>query len=60
MVLLLVVVCELIPDYSITLKSVGDMFIRMIKMIVVPLIFSSLIVGIVGTIDLKKIWVGLE
>ncbi len=38
----------LFPEYSDHLKVLGDIFIRMIRMIVVPLIFSALIVGIAG------------
>lgn len=45
----------LFPQYGQALKPIGDMFIRMIKMIVVPLIFSSLIMGIAGTGDFKKL-----
>lgn len=43
------------PAQGAALKPVGDIFIRMIKMIVVPLIFSSLIMGIAGTGDFKKL-----
>lgn len=43
------------PHYGEQMKPVGDMFIRMIKMIVVPLIFSSLVMGIAGTGDFKKL-----
>jgi proton glutamate symport protein len=43
------------PHYGEALKPVGDIFIRMIKMIVVPLIFSSLVMGIAGTGDFKKL-----
>lgn len=43
------------PTYGQALKPLGDAFIRMIKMIVVPLIFSSLIMGIAGTGDFKKL-----
>ncbi|MDF2636509.1 MAG: sodium:dicarboxylate symporter, partial [Pelosinus sp.] len=43
------------PTYGEALKPIGDAFIRMIKMIVVPLIFSSLIMGIAGTGDFKKL-----
>lgn len=43
------------PTYGQALKPVGDTFIRMIKMIVVPLIFSSLIMGIAGTGDFKAL-----
>lgn len=45
----------LFPAYGIKIKVVGDIFIRMIKMIVVPLIFSSLVMGIAGTGDFKKL-----
>lgn len=43
------------PHIGIAIKPLGDAFIRMIKMIVVPLIFSSLIMGIAGTGDFKKL-----
>ncbi len=43
------------PDYGQALKPIGDAFIRMIKMIVVPLIFSSLVMGIAGTGDFKQL-----
>lgn len=45
----------LFPAYGKALKPIGDIFIRMIKMIVVPLVFSSLIMGIAGTGDFKKL-----
>ena len=44
-----------LPDIGSQLKPLGDAFIRMIKMIVVPLIFSTLIIGIAGTGDFKKL-----
>ena len=44
-----------IPDIATKLKPIGDGFVRMIKMIVVPLIFSTLIMGIAGTGDFKKL-----
>ncbi|WP_371364112.1 Proton/sodium-glutamate symport protein [Sporomusa rhizae] len=43
------------PNYAVQLKPIGDMFIRMIKMIVVPLVVSSLVMGIAGTGDFKKL-----
>ncbi|MDR3560693.1 MAG: cation:dicarboxylase symporter family transporter [Negativicutes bacterium] len=43
------------PHYGEALKPLGDIFIRMIKMIVVPLIFSSLVMGIAGTGDFKQL-----
>lgn len=41
--------------YSAWLKPVGDMFIRSIKMIVVPIVFSTIVIGIAGVGDLKKV-----
>ena len=34
-------------------KPLADVFLRMIKMIIAPLLFSTLVVGIAGTGDLK-------
>ncbi len=45
----------LYPHYSHFLKPIGDAFLRMIKMIVVPLIISSLIAGIAGTTNFKHL-----
>lgn len=45
----------LFPDFGDKLKPVGDAFLRMIKMIVVSLIFSTLVMGIAGTGDFKKL-----
>lgn len=41
--------------YSAWLQPVGDMFIRSIKMIVVPIVFSAIVIGIAGVGDLKKV-----
>jgi proton glutamate symport protein len=37
------------------LQPIGDIFIRLIKMIVIPIVISSLIVGVAGVGDVKKI-----
>lgn len=37
------------------LKPIGDTFIRLIKMIVIPIVFSSLVVGVAGVGDIKKL-----
>jgi len=50
-----IVVGALLPEFGKQLEPLGDVFIRMIKMIVVPLIFSSLVMGIAGTGDFKKL-----
>lgn len=43
------------PKWGSAVKPLADAFLRMIKMIIVPLIFSTLLVGIAGTGDFKKL-----
>lgn len=51
----------LAPQYAGYVKPVGDLFINSIKMLIVPLIFSSLLVGVTGMDDIKKMGrVGLK
>jgi proton glutamate symport protein len=41
------------PSFGVAVKPLADAFLRMIKMIIAPLLFSTLVVGIAGTGDLK-------
>ena len=41
------------PDVGVAIKPLADAFLRMIKMIIAPLLFATLVVGIAGTGDLK-------
>ncbi|HEV2985651.1 MAG TPA: cation:dicarboxylase symporter family transporter, partial [Vicinamibacterales bacterium] len=41
------------PSFGVAIKPVADAFLRMIKMIIAPLLFATLVVGIAGTGDLK-------
>ncbi|MBS4209137.1 cation:dicarboxylase symporter family transporter [Bacillus sp. FJAT-50079] len=43
------------PAVSTYLQPIGDIFIRLIKMIVVPIVISTLIIGVAGTGDMKKL-----
>ncbi|GIN22006.1 MAG TPA: glutamate:protein symporter [Bacillus bacterium] len=43
------------PAVETYLQPIGTIFINMIKMIVVPIIISTLILGVAGTGDLKKL-----
>lgn len=43
------------PTVESYLKPLGDIFIRLIKMIVVPIVVSSLIVGVAGVGDIKRL-----
>jgi proton glutamate symport protein len=41
------------PVFGVAIKPLADVFLRMIKMIIAPLLFSTLVVGIAGTGDMK-------
>ena len=43
------------PSFSPTAKLISEMFINMIKMIIAPVIFVSIVLGIAGAGDLKKV-----
>ncbi|KQX67135.1 MULTISPECIES: cation:dicarboxylate symporter family transporter [unclassified Paenibacillus] len=43
------------PTVESYLKPLGDIFIRLIKMIVVPIVVSSLVVGVAGVGDIKRL-----
>jgi proton glutamate symport protein len=48
-----IAVGELLPAFGVGVKPLADIFLRMIKMIIAPLLFSTLVVGIAGTGDIK-------
>ena len=58
-----VVVCVLLgiligfikPDWGVALKPVGDAFIKLIKMLLAPIIFGTLVIGIAKMGDMKEI-----
>jgi len=41
------------PGFGVAIHPLADAFLRMIKMIIAPLLFSTLVVGIAGTGDMK-------
>ncbi|MCP3739970.1 cation:dicarboxylate symporter family transporter [Rossellomorea sp. BNER] len=43
------------PAVATYLQPIGDIFIRLIKMIVIPIVVASLIVGVAGVGDIKKL-----
>ncbi len=45
----------LCPQYAVKMQPLGDMFLRMVKMIIAPLIFATLTVGIAGHGDVKNL-----
>jgi proton glutamate symport protein len=42
------------PDFGVSVKPIADAFLRMIKMIIAPLLFATLVVGIAGTGDIRS------
>ncbi len=49
------------PDFAKQLKPLGDAFIRLIKMMIAPVIFCTIVTGIAGMDDMKKVGrVGLK
>src|SRR5213083_2767113 len=48
-----IVVGYLWPSFGVAIKPLADAFLRMIKMIIAPLLFATLVIGIAGTGDLK-------
>ncbi len=45
----------LAPDFAVSLRPLSTIFIRLIKSLIAPLIFSTLVVGIAGHGDLKQV-----
>ena len=43
------------PESAAAMKPFGDGFIKLIKMIIAPIIFCTVVVGIAGTADMKKV-----
>jgi len=49
------------PTYGTQLKPLGDAFIKLVRMLIAPIIFSTVVVGLAGMGDLKKVGrVGLK
>lgn len=45
----------LAPDTGVALKPLGDGFISLIKMLIAPVIFLTVVLGIAGVADVKKV-----
>ena len=43
------------PSTGASMKPLGDAFIKLIKMMIAPIIFTTVVVGIAGSEDLKKV-----
>ncbi|MGE7924155.1 dicarboxylate/amino acid:cation symporter [Viridibacillus arvi] len=54
-ILLGVVVGAIFPEFGAKLKVLADIFIKMIKMLIAPIIFLTVVIGIGNMGDLKKV-----
>ena len=43
------------PEFGAKLKPLADVFIKLIKMVIAPIIFATVVVGIAGMGDMKKL-----
>lgn len=56
-----VVLGYLFPSFAVKLKPLGDGFIKLIKMMIAPIIFTTVVVGIAKVSDMKEVGrVGLK
>ncbi len=54
-ILIGVVLGHFYPETGAAMKPLGDAFIKLIKMIIAPIIFCTVVVGIAGMEDMKKV-----
>src|SRR4051794_39899828 len=45
----------LAPDYAVAMKPLGDGFIKLVRMLIAPIIFTTVVVGIAQTGAMKEI-----
>ena len=43
------------PDFAVKTHVLAEIFLRMVKMIIAPLLFATLVVGIAGHTDAKSL-----
>jgi aerobic C4-dicarboxylate transport protein len=43
------------PDIGVAVKPLGDAFIKLVKMMIAPIIFCTVVIGIAGMEDMKKV-----
>ena len=45
----------LFPDFGASLKVLGDLFVKIVKMMIAPIVFCTIVTGITSLTDSKKI-----
>ncbi|AMA74621.1 MULTISPECIES: dicarboxylate/amino acid:cation symporter [Aneurinibacillus] len=54
-IILGILVGQFFPDFGSQLKVLADIFIKLVKMVIAPIVFLTIVVGIAGMGDLKKV-----
>jgi solute carrier family 1 (neuronal/epithelial high affinity glutamate transporter), member 1 len=54
-IVLAIVVALIVPHFAMAFEVGGELFLRLLKMIVVPLVFTSVLSGILGLGDVRKL-----
>src|SRR4051794_10652387 len=54
-VILGITVGQLFPDFGASLKVLGDLFVKVVKMMIAPIVFCTIVTGITSLTDNKKI-----
>jgi aerobic C4-dicarboxylate transport protein len=56
-----IIIGSYFPNFAIQLKPLGDSFIKLVKLMIPPVIFCTIVLGIAGMKDMKKVGrVGLK
>src|SRR5689334_25093614 len=50
-----IAVGHLFPDFGASLKVLGDLFVRVVKMMIAPIVFCTIVTGITSLTDTRKI-----
>ncbi|OXM83265.1 dicarboxylate/amino acid:cation symporter [Paenibacillus rigui] len=50
-----IVIGQLFPAFGVQLKVLGDIFVKMIKMVIAPIVFFTIVIGFANMGDMKKI-----
>ena len=50
-----ILVGAIAPEFAVRMHPLATIFLRMVKMIIAPLLFATLVVGIAGHGDVKKV-----
>ncbi|MCM3268129.1 dicarboxylate/amino acid:cation symporter [Paenibacillus elgii] len=50
-----ILIGQFFPSFGVQLKVLGDMFVKLIKMVIAPIVFFTIVIGFANMGDMKKI-----